>query len=143
MVRARARLSVALGRGGGKQAKRKSSSSRGSTRPTSHGFSLRATAPSAQADLAALARAVAAAREALKPRDLYAVLGLQRADADRPDWRAVLKRAYRALALRMHPDKSKAPDAEDRFRELQAAYDVLSDARERAAYDRETFFGAV
>ena len=45
----------------------------------------------------------------------------------------------RARALRMHPDKSKAPDAEDRFRELQAAYDVLSDARERAAYDRETF----
>jgi len=55
----------------------------------------------------------------------------------------MLKRAYRARALRMHPDKSKAPDAEDRFRELQAAYDVLSDARERAAYDRETFFGAV
>ena len=51
----------------------------------------------------------------------------------------MLKRAYRARALRMHPDKSKAPDAEDRFRELQAAYDVLSDARERAAYDRETF----
>ena len=41
----------------------------------------------------------------------------------------MLKRAYRARALRMHPDKSKAPDAEDRFRELQAAYDVLSDAR--------------
>ena len=56
---------------------------------------------------------------------------------------STLKRAYRARALRMHPDKSKAPDAEDRFRELQAAYDVLSDARERAAYDRETFFGAV
>lgn len=43
----------------------------------------------------------------------------------------------------MHPDKSKAPDAEDRIRELQAAYDVLSHARERAAYDGETFFGAV
>ena len=56
---------------------------------------------------------------------------------------STLKRADRARALRMHPDKSKAPDAEDRFRELQAAYDVLSDARERAAYDRETFFGAV
>ena len=37
---------------------------------------------------------------------------------------STLKRAYRARALRMHPDKSKAPDAEDRFRELQAAYDA-------------------
>ena len=65
---------------------------------------------------------------------LYDVVGAPR-DASP----STLKRAYRARALRMHPDKSKAPDAEDRFRELQAAYDVLSDARERAAYDRETF----
>ena len=69
---------------------------------------------------------------------LYDVVGALR-DASP----SMLKRAYRARALRMHPDKSKASDAEDRFRELQAAYDVLSDARERAAYDRETFFGAV
>ena len=65
---------------------------------------------------------------------LYDVVGALR-DASP----STLKRAYRARALRMHPDKNKAPDAEDRFGELQAAYDVLSDARERAAYDRETF----
>ena len=48
-LRAGAHLSVALGSGGGKHARRKSSSIRGSTLPTSHGFSLRATAPSAHA----------------------------------------------------------------------------------------------
>ena len=73
---------------------------------------------------------------------LHAVASVARHDvvgAPRDASPSMLKRAYRARALRMHPDKSKAPDAEDRFRELQAAYDVLSDARERAAYDRETF----
>ena len=92
---------------------------------------------------AAAARAYAArarAQQAPPPKPkvvgptLYDVVGAPR-DASP----STLKRAYRARALRMHPDKSKAPDAEDRFRELQAAYDVLSDARERAAYDRETF----
>ena len=91
---------------------------------------------------AARARAQQAPPPPPKPKvvgpTLYDVVGAPR-DASP----STLKRAYRARALRMHPDKSKAPDAEDRFRELQAAYDVLSDARERAAYDRETFFGAV
>ena len=92
---------------------------------------------SVDADLAALARAVAAAREALKPRDLYAVLGLQRADADRPDWRAVLKRAYRALALLFHPDKNpRDPEAAAaRFLEISEAYKTLSDDEARARYD--------
>ena len=87
---------------------------------------------------AARARAQQAPPPPPKPKvvgpTLYDVVGAPR-DASP----STLKRAYRARALRMHPDKSKAPDAEDRFRELQAAYDVLSDARERAAYDRETF----
>ena len=87
---------------------------------------------------AARARAQQAPPPPPKPKvvgpTLYDVVGAPR-DASP----SMLKRAYRARALRMHPDKSKAPDAEDRFRELQAAYDVLSDARERAAYDRETF----
>ena len=92
---------------------------------------------SVDADLANLARAVAAAREALKPRDLYAVLGLTRADADRPDWRSVLKRAYRALALLFHPDKNpRDPDAAAaRFLEISEAYKTLADDEARARYD--------
>ena len=92
---------------------------------------------SVDADLADLARAVAAAREALKPRDLYAVLGLTRADADRPDWRTVLKRAYRALALLFHPDKNpRDPEAAGaRFLEISEAYKTLADDAARARYD--------
>ena len=73
-------------------------------------------------------------REPADTTKLYETLGVEKSSTA-----AQIKKAYRKKALRMHPDKSKAPDAEDRFRELQAAYDVLSDARERAAYDRETF----
>ena len=65
------------------------------------------------------------------------MLGLQRADADRPDWRAVLKRAYRALALLFHPDKNpRDPDAAAaRFLEISEAYKTLSDDEARARYD--------
>jgi len=94
-------------------------------------------ATSVDDDLASLARAVAKCREALKPRDLYAVLGLTRADADRPDWRSVLKRAYRALALLFHPDKNpRDPDAAAaRFLEISEAYKTLADDDARARYD--------
>ncbi len=68
-------------------------------------------------------------------RDYYAVLGVRR-DADR----ATIKKAFRALASELHPDVSQEPDAEDRFRELAEAYDVLSNAERKARYDR---FGSV
>lgn len=48
-----------------------------------------------------------------------------------------VKKAYRSLARRFHPDTSDQPDAAERFREVQAAYEVLSDQRQRAAYDRK------
>jgi curved DNA-binding protein CbpA len=57
----------------------------------------------------------------------YEVLDVARdADAD------VIRKAYRKLALVWHPDKSKAPDAEERFKEIQGAYEILSEANERA-----------
>lgn len=64
-------------------------------------------------------------------RDYYEILGLTRsADADE------VKRAYRKLARKFHPDVSKEKNAEDKFKEVQEAYEVLRDADKRAAYDQ-------
>ena len=64
-------------------------------------------------------------------RDYYEILGLTRsADADE------VKRAYRKLARKFHPDVSKEKNAEDKFKEVQEAYEVLRDAEKRAAYDQ-------
>jgi len=64
-------------------------------------------------------------------RDYYEVLGIDRdAGADE------LQRAFRTLARRHHPDISKAPDAEERFKEINEAYHVLSDPETRRRYDR-------
>lgn len=64
-------------------------------------------------------------------RDYYEVLGLAR-NASNDD----LKGAFRRLARQYHPDVNKEPDAEERFKEINEAYAVLSDADRRAAYDR-------
>lgn len=64
-------------------------------------------------------------------RDYYEVLGVAK-DADKD----TLKRAYRKLALQYHPDKNKAPEAEEKFKELSEAYAVLSDDEKRTLYDR-------
>jgi molecular chaperone DnaJ len=64
-------------------------------------------------------------------RDYYEVLGVPR-DSSQED----IKRAYRQLARKYHPDVSTEPDAEERFKEFNAAYEVLSDAEKRSMYDR-------
>ena len=63
--------------------------------------------------------------------DYYEVLGVPR-DAD-PD---TIRRAYRKLARKYHPDLNSDDDAEERFKELGEAYEVLSDADKRERYDR-------
>jgi len=63
-------------------------------------------------------------------KDYYEILGLTRsAGADE------VKRAYRKLARKFHPDVSKEKNAENRFKEVQEAYEVLRDPEKRAAYD--------
>jgi curved DNA-binding protein len=64
-------------------------------------------------------------------KDYYAIMGVAR-DATEDE----IKRAYRKLARKYHPDVSKEPQAEERFKELGEAYEVLKDAEKRAAYDR-------
>lgn len=64
-------------------------------------------------------------------KDYYAVLGIQK-DASEED----IKKAYRKQALRYHPDKNKSPGAEDKFKEIAEAYDVLSDPKKKDIYDR-------
>lgn len=64
-------------------------------------------------------------------RDYYEVLGVNRSAA--PD---EVKSAFRQMARKLHPDVNKEPDAEERFKEINEAYAVLSDTEKRAAYDR-------
>lgn len=62
--------------------------------------------------------------------DLYAVLGVKK-DASAEE----IRRAYRKWAIRYHPDRNGGKDAEVRFREISSAYDTLSHAETRKAYD--------
>ena len=67
----------------------------------------------------------------MNKRDYYEVLGVSR-DASQAD----IKSAFRRLAKKYHPDVSKEPDAEEKFKEAQEAYAVLSDEQRRSQYDQ-------
>src|SRR5438552_4565878 len=64
-------------------------------------------------------------------RDYYELLGISR-NATEPE----IKKAFRGLARELHPDVSEAPDADERFREVVEAYEVLSKSETRELYDR-------
>jgi len=64
-------------------------------------------------------------------RDYYDILGVSK-NASQEE----LKRAYRKQALEWHPDRNKSPEAEKRFKEINEAYEVLSDGEKKAAYDQ-------
>ena len=63
-------------------------------------------------------------------RDYYEVLGLSKGASDDE-----IKRAYRKMAKKYHPDINKEPDAEAKFKEINEAYEVLSDPQKKATYD--------
>lgn len=64
-------------------------------------------------------------------RDYYKIMGVQRGAAQDE-----IKKAYRKLARKYHPDVSKEKNAEEKFKEVQEAYEVLKDPEKRAAYDQ-------
>jgi molecular chaperone DnaJ len=68
--------------------------------------------------------------------DYYDALGISR-DASQED----IKRAFRKLAFKYHPDRSKIPDAEEKFKEASEAYAILSDPEKRREYDASGFEG--
>ena len=67
----------------------------------------------------------------MKYKDYYKILGVAR-DASADD----IKKAYRKLARKYHPDVSKEKNAEESFKEVSEAYETLRDAEKRAAYDQ-------
>src|SRR3954449_1504337 len=69
--------------------------------------------------------------------DYYKVLGV-----DKKASQEEIKKAYRKLARKYHPDANKEPGAEDRFKQISEAYDTLSDPDKRKRYDRNgSIFG--
>lgn len=64
-------------------------------------------------------------------RDFYDILGIGKSASA-----AEIKSAYRKLALQWHPDRNKAPDAHEKFKEINEAYAILSDAQKKSAYDQ-------
>ncbi len=64
-------------------------------------------------------------------KDYYKILGITSGSNEDE-----IKKAYRRMALKFHPDKNKDPNAEEKFKEIAEAYEVLSDPKKRVIYDQ-------
>ena len=69
-------------------------------------------------------------KDILSKKDYYEILGVQRSSTEDE-----IKKAYRKQALRLHPDKNKAPQAEEAFKQLSKACACLTDKEKRSFYD--------
>lgn len=67
----------------------------------------------------------------MSKRDYYDVIGVSKSATQ-----LEIKRAFRKLAMKYHPDRNKEADAEDKFKEINEAYEILSDEEKRASYDQ-------
>ncbi|MDG1173665.1 MAG: DnaJ domain-containing protein, partial [Opitutales bacterium] len=68
----------------------------------------------------------------MSEKDFYQVLGVERNATD-----SEIKKAYRKLAIKFHPDKNpNNKEAEEKFKEISAAFDILKDSEKRAKYDQ-------
>lgn len=63
-------------------------------------------------------------------KDFYKILGIDKSSSDND-----IKKAYKKLAFQYHPDKNKSPNAQEKFREISEAYDILMDSDKRRMYD--------
>lgn len=70
-------------------------------------------------------------KEVLEARDIYAVLKVKRAATEEQ-----IRKAYRKLAMQLHPDKNRAPSATEAFKKISKAFQLLSDPQKRAKYDQ-------
>ena len=64
-------------------------------------------------------------------RDYYDILGVSKTASD-----AEIKSAYRKMAMQWHPDKNKSPEAEQKFKEINEAYQILSNSQKKQTYDQ-------
>ena len=68
----------------------------------------------------------------MSKRDYYEVLGVDKSTGERE-----IKKAYKKLAMKYHPDRTQGnKELEEKFKEIQEAYEVLTDSQKRAAYDQ-------
>ncbi|MCC7277493.1 MAG: DnaJ domain-containing protein, partial [Chromatiaceae bacterium] len=67
----------------------------------------------------------------MSKRDYYEVLGVPRNASE-----ADIKKAYRRLAMKFHPDRNPGEEAEQKFKEAKLAYEILTDPKKRSAYDQ-------
>ena len=65
------------------------------------------------------------------PNDYYQTLGVNKQDSSED-----IRKAFRQKAMEFHPDRNKNPDAEEKFKEINEAYQILNDPEKRAQYDR-------
>jgi DnaJ domain len=106
------------------------------SRQRSNGTSSSTSSSSSSSNAAYTPEQVKIVQDIKKAKDYYAVLGLERGNAQ-DSMKDSVKKAYMKLARSVHPDKNHAPGAEEAFKRVSAAYTILVDDDKRAAYDRD------